>query len=640
MFQPPSPRGAGRRLAFALAAALLLACGGSDSPGPGTNPGGGVASIQVSGGGTVSVGRSTTLSATARDRNGAALTGISVSWSSSAAAVATVSSTGDVTGVGVGTATITATSSGVSGSATVTVTPDDTPASIALSLAGPVTLAAGGTASLGATVRAADGHVVASAPLTYASTDANVAAVTNGVVTAGRSGTATITAASGAASASVVVTVVVGPPALLFLRNSPAGIAGGVLAPQPVIEVRDKGGNIVTTATNTVTVTMTGGGSLTGTTVANAVAGVATFTDLAVAGGAGAHVLTFTTAGLTGTSTIDFVLTAATTPVIAMDTTSLALTAISGTTQSFALGIRNGGPNTLGGLAVTAPVDAGGSPAGWLSASIVTTTTAPTTLILLVNAVPLLPGNYRATVKVTSPVASNSPVTVSVSVTVVNGTFLTFGTPAEKLRILDVASSFAPALSARDGQGVPTATGAVSYGSRATSVATVNAQGAITAVGEGATWVVVTGTTSADSVFVVVPVSATGPVLRSDLTTTTWKVGDAVTANVYLDTRTTPVGAVTIALGYSNNTSTVFSGVAFTVAAGAVGATVNPGVIRVTAASATQLTGQVPLIQFRFSTPRANSSGVITLTVTEIVAPDGSNLLARTTSTRIPVIVP
>ena len=63
------------------------------------------------------------------------------------------------------------------------------------------------------------------------------------------------------------------------------------------------------------------------------------------------------------------------------------------------------------------------------------------------------------------------------------------------------------------------------------------------------------------------------------------------------------------------------------------------GVYRITFASATALTGSLPLIRLGVITPFANTTGVITLTVTEIVAPDGSDLLPLTTSTRIPIIV-
>ena len=63
------------------------------------------------------------------------------------------------------------------------------------------------------------------------------------------------------------------------------------------------------------------------------------------------------------------------------------------------------------------------------------------------------------------------------------------------------------------------------------------------------------------------------------------------------------------------------------------------GVYRVSAASATPLTGQIALLRLRFTTLASGTNGIITLLVTEIVAPDGSDLMPVTTSTRIPIIV-
>ena len=632
---PASPRAALARIA---AAALLLACGGDA---PGTGPAAQtVASVQVTGTTTVSVGKSTALAAMPRSATGVALGSVPVTWSSSSAAIATVSAAGSVTGVSTGTATITATASGVAGSATVTVTPDDTPASITLAPAGPLALPGGATATLVPTVRASDGHVVTNAPVTYASSDGNVAAVSGNVLVAARAGTAVITATSGAATATLTVNVSVGPAAELFVRNVPAGTAGIPLSPQPVVEIRDKGGNIVTSSTAPVFATIqSGGGMLTGTTTVDAVAGVATFTNLSVVGTGGTRRLAFASPSLTPAATADFVLAPSPTPLLAMDTTVVAFTVIAGRTHALNLGVKNVGGGTLAGITVDPATYDVGSASGWLLAAIAGGTTAPTTLALLVNAATLTPGAYRGTVLVKSADASNSPLAVTVAITVINGTFLTYGTATEKLRILDAASSYTPALSARDGLGTPIATGPVTYASRAATVATVTPQGVITAVGEGSTWVVASGATSADSVFVIVPVNATGPVLRSDITTTTASAGTAITVNVYLDTRSTAVGAVSIAVGYTTALS-MFSNVTWTYPGGTVGASVNPGVIRVTAASATLLTGPVALLQLRLTPIRPNAAGAVTLTVTDSVAPDGSTLLPVTTSTRIPVVVP
>ena len=94
-------------------------------------------------------------------------------------------------------------------------------------------------------------------------------------------------------------------------------------------------------------------------------------------------------------------------------------------------------------------------------------------------------------------------------------------------------------------------------------------------------------------------------------------------------------------MGYTTSTS-VFTNVSITVPAGPpvpVVTTQQQGVYRITAASATPLTGQVALLQLSLVARTAGTNGIITLTVTEIVAPDGTDLLPVTTSTRIPIIV-
>ena len=638
-----------RALLSACAAALLLAYGGSDGSGgsgPSGPPSGAgiVSSVQISASaGTVTVGASLSLVATARDKTGASVTSAAIAWSSSAPNVAAVSASGVVSGVSAGTATITASSNGFSSTMQITVTPDDTPASIALAPSGPLSLLSGSTSIVTATVRTADGRVLSAPAVSYSSSDVAVATVSAGAVTGARIGTATITATAGTVSASVNVTVSAGLAAALGVRTQPVGTAAGSpLSTQPVIEIRDKAGNLVTTAGNAVTVAIaSGGGSLSGTTTVLSVGGVATFTNLTITGTAGTRTLIFSATALTSATSVDIVLAAPVTPLLVIDTTSLALTAPSGkASEVVILGVKNGGSTPLTGVTVSAPAYDAGQPAGWLAAT-ASGGTPPFTVTLVANAATLVPGVYRAVVQVTASAASNSPVAVTVTLTVTPANTITYGTSAEKLRVLDVASAYTPSTTARDGLGQTIPTGTVTYASRATSVATVDAQGKITAVGEGTTWVAVQGVSSADSVFVTVPRSAAGPVLRSDLTTYLVKPGDVTFVNVLIDTRQTPVGAATIAVGYTTIASQVFS-VTYTVSAGPpvpVATSFTAGVIRVSVASATPLTGQISLLQLRVVTPTGGRAGVITLTVTDIVAPDGSDLMSVTTSTRIPIIV-
>jgi hypothetical protein len=90
--------------------------------------------------------------------------------------------------------------------------------------------------------------------------------------------------AVGATSASVTTTAAV---LHLSLSHSPGPFAesGILLTSQPTVEIRDAANNVVAGATDAVTVTvLTGSASMRGTTTVSAVNGVATFTDLNIAG--------------------------------------------------------------------------------------------------------------------------------------------------------------------------------------------------------------------------------------------------------------------------------------------------------------------------------------------------------------------
>ena len=145
------------------------------------------------------------LSAQVRDQNGQVMAGVTVAWASDNAPVATVDGSGLVTAAGNGTATITATAGSVSGSATVSVA--QRVSAVAVSPATD-TLVTGDTLRLGAEATDANGHAVAEAEFSWASSDTSVAVVDDaGLVTAAGVGETTITATSGDASGDAVVTV-------------------------------------------------------------------------------------------------------------------------------------------------------------------------------------------------------------------------------------------------------------------------------------------------------------------------------------------------------------------------------------------------------------------------------------------------
>ncbi len=191
-----------RSAAAAALLALAAACSGDTA---GSVP---VASVQVQAPATqVLPGGTLQLTATARDAGGGVLADRPVEWSSAHPALAAVDGSGRVTGIAPGAATIVARAGGATGQLVVTVLPVPV-ASVTLS-ADSATLEPGGTRAFSATARDAAGGALPGRTLAWMSTDAAVATVdANGVVTARGEGTAQVRAASeGVQSAPAAVTV-------------------------------------------------------------------------------------------------------------------------------------------------------------------------------------------------------------------------------------------------------------------------------------------------------------------------------------------------------------------------------------------------------------------------------------------------
>lgn len=158
--------------------------------------------------GTVAIGGTVQLTATARNEAGSVLTGKDFTWTSSNTNVATVSTAGMVVGRAGGVATITATSEGKSGSATVTVTAPTAPVARVTVTPNSASMTLQGTLQLGATLHDAAGNVLSGRPVSWASSNNNVATVSSsGQVTPRAAGTVTITATSEGRSGSAQITV-------------------------------------------------------------------------------------------------------------------------------------------------------------------------------------------------------------------------------------------------------------------------------------------------------------------------------------------------------------------------------------------------------------------------------------------------
>ena len=242
------------------------------------------------------LGATVRLSAQVRDQNGQVMAGASVAWSSSSASVATVDASGLVTAAANGAATVTATAGTASGTASVTV---------AQSVSAVVVTPADDTVLVADTVRFvagafdANGHAVAGAEFSWASSDTLVAVVDGaGLVTGVAEGEAEITATSSGVTGRAAVGVA--PPLPTTVTVTPDTVAFTALGQTMRLAavVRDQVGRpmegaavswsssdtIVARVDSAGLVTAAAGGTTTVTATVGDVAGVAVVTVMQSAG--------------------------------------------------------------------------------------------------------------------------------------------------------------------------------------------------------------------------------------------------------------------------------------------------------------------------------------------------------------------
>ena len=242
------------------------------------------------------VGEVVSLSATTRAAGGEVLTGRAITWRTSDAAVATVDGAGNVTGTGAGGATITATSEGVDGTAAVTVTQQPV-ARVTVSPASS-SLIVGQTATLTATLEAADGTPLGGRAVAWTSADPAVATVAAGAgstatATAVGAGSTTITATAEGVSGSATVGVAEPVASVTVTPPSASLSPGGTQAFQA--ELRGASGAVLTGRTiawstsdpNVFALSATSGESVGGT-----------------AGAAGSATITASAEGVSGTAAV------------------------------------------------------------------------------------------------------------------------------------------------------------------------------------------------------------------------------------------------------------------------------------------------------------------------------------------------
>ncbi len=224
--------------------------------------------------------------------------------------------------------------------------------------------------------------------------------------------TATVT---GITPVTFTATGTPGAPAKLVLTTAPTtSVANRAAFPtQPVVTVQDANSNAVTTAGIVVSAAITaGGGTLQGTVDAQTNAsGVATFTNLAIAGTVGARTLTFTSSILTNvTAPVTTTPGAATTIVKEAGDNQAALPSTSVSIPP-SVKITDADGNGVSGVSVTFAVTAGG---GSVSGA---TTTSGSTGVAAVTSWTMGSGTGTNTLSATAAGLTGSPLTFTATST-------------------------------------------------------------------------------------------------------------------------------------------------------------------------------------------------------------------------------
>ena len=415
----------------------MVSCSGGGGDAPITPPVTPVlTTISLTGGTTVAVGSTLTLIASPRDQNGNAIAA-TVTWSSSPTTIAAVSSSGVVTGVAPGTAIITSTAGTVTANTTITVTAVPVLTSIAIS--GGSTLVAGTTLQLTATPKDQNGAAFATT-VAWSSNVGAVASVNSaGLITGVTAGTAIITASSGSVTATLTVTVAAPVLTSITIGGSASVVVGQTI--QLTASPKDQAGNAFTAAVTwssspTSIATVNAAGLVTGVAVGTAVITVASGTVTA-----------------TKTITVTAVPPALTTIAISGGTSVVAAS----TLQLIA------SPLDQNGNAIAATITWSSGATGFATVSstgVVTGVAAGSAVITAAS------GNVSATVTITVAAQVLTSITVSGGSTVVAGSTLQL-----------IAA-------ARDQNG-KAMTGAFTWASDATAVATVSGSGLVTGVAAG-----------------------------------------------------------------------------------------------------------------------------------------------------------
>ncbi len=227
------------------------------------------------------LGQTEQIAAEVRDQIGRVMVGVAVSWSSSDTLVATVDAGGLVTAVGSGATSIAARSGTVSGTAAVTVAQEV--GTVTVSPPADSLLEAD-TLRLSAEATDANGHAVAGAEFSWASSDTRVARVDDsGLVTGVAVGAAEISATSSGVTGRAEITVVAPVPTTVSVTPDTVVFTALGQTEQIAAEVRDQIGRVMVgvavswSSSDTLVATVDAGGLVTavgsGSAIVSAAAG-------------------------------------------------------------------------------------------------------------------------------------------------------------------------------------------------------------------------------------------------------------------------------------------------------------------------------------------------------------------------------
>lgn len=345
---------------------LGLGCGGGSSGIAGVLV---VANVAVSPSPvSVVVGSTVQLAAEPKTASGLPVPGRPISWTAAGGSSATVSATGLVTAVAVGgPMRVRATVDGVVGEALITVS--DRPVATVTVTPSPVSIPVGQFLQLTAQAFAANGDPLPGQAFTWqSSAPATVGVTTTGIVLAqAPGGPVSVTAMSDGVSGTAAVTAVAAPASKLgFTTQPPNGVAGQPLTPAVRVAIQNLTGGTVTTATNPVTVAMVSnqtGAVVLGTVTVNAVAGVATFSNLRIDRAGTGYRLEAISAGLSSAVSGSFAATPAVPASLAF-ATAPPTAGQSGVALTPAPAVqvldRDGAPVREAGIVVTVALQSGG----------------------------------------------------------------------------------------------------------------------------------------------------------------------------------------------------------------------------------------------------------------------------------------